>query len=306
MKKILIIIVVLLVAGLLIGGFLLFRKDRAESQTTVAEEVVVLTPVITTRAVSGSIADFFQTNGEVVSASTVDTYADARGILARLYVELGDYVRANQTIAEVDPSQPGLTYALSPVRARVSGTITSLPFNRGDAVSTQTPIATIGDLSRLQVVADIPERYISRIRIGLPTDIHLEAWPEHAISVRVDEINPVVNPASRTMEIRMDIPGGDSRAQAGMYAEVILTIEEKEGVVKIPTDTVLRRLGDVFVFVIEDDIAVRKPVVLGISQDGFVEVLEGIEAGENVVIQGQSLLEDAVKVRILPGLQAVS
>jgi len=304
------IVVILLLA--LIGGvfwaFFRFRNPMAGTEEEVASETeeVVLTAVRVTKAVRGPIADIIKINGEVVSVSSVDTYADVRGILARLYVELGDNVRAKQVIAEVDPSQPGLTYSLSPVIARVSGTITSLPLDRGDAVSTQMPIATIGDLSSLQVVSAIPERYISSLRIGLPSDIYLKAWPGYVIPVRVSEISPVVDPASRTMKIKMNIPRDEPRAQAGMYAEIALTIEEKEDVVKIPTDAVLRRLGDVFVFVIEDDTAVKKPVVLGISQDGIVEVLEGLEAKEDVVIQGQTLLEDAIKVRVLQKLQAVN
>jgi len=299
------LIILILVGALIVGVIFAYRAYTARQQADTSEEEVI-TPVIVTKAARGAIADFFQTNGEIVSASSVDTYADVRGILARLYVELGDYVRANRVIAEVDPSQPGLTYALSPVKARVSGTITSLPLNQGDAVSTQKPIATIGDLNRLRVVTAIPERYISRIRIGLPTDIYLEAWPGYAIPVSVSEINPVVDPASRAMKIKLDIPSDETRAKAGMYARVRITIEEKEDVVKIPTDAVLHRFENTFVFVVEEDVVIRRPVVLGISQEGIVEIVEGVEAGEIVVIQGQTLLEDAEKVRILEELQAVS
>jgi len=295
-RRALIIIIVILVVILLVGGVLAYRKFTSEIQEPEEEAI---TAVIVTEVVRGPISELFQTNGEIVSASLVDTYADVRGILVRLYVELGDYVRANQVIAEVDPSQPGFTYALSPVRARVSGTVTSLPLNQGDVVNLQVPIATIGDLNRLQVVAAIPERYISRIRIGLPSDIYLQAWPGYVIPVEVSEINPVVDSASRTMGIKMDIPRSELRAQAGMYAEIRLTTEEKEDVVIIPSDAVLRRFGDTFVFVVEDDIAVKKSIVLGISQDENVEVVEGIEAGERVVIQGQTYLEDSVGVRVL-------
>ena len=109
-------------------------------------------------------------------------------------------------IGEVDPSRPGLTYSLSPVKARVSGTITKLPLDIGDAVSPQVSVATIGDLSRLQVVAAIPERFISQIRTGMDARVSLEAWPGESLSLKVNQINPVVEPASRTMEIKMDIP----------------------------------------------------------------------------------------------------
>ena len=130
-----VIIVVLVIALVAAAGMGMIRTSGAEGggRTGPAGEVEeeVVFAVNTTSAVLGPIADYFDINGEVVTASSVDTYADASGILARLYVGLGDYVRRNQVIAEVDPTQPGLKYTLSPVKARVSGTITSLPLDQG-------------------------------------------------------------------------------------------------------------------------------------------------------------------------------
>ena len=282
------------------GKFSLGSPGKPDEQ----EEVVFV--VNTTEAVTGPIADYFEINGEIVTASSVDTYADAQGILARLYVGLGDYVRTGQVIAEVDPSRPGLNYALSPVKARVSGTIIALPLDRGDAVSSQVPVATIGDLSRLQVVTAIPERFISRIRIGMPAEVYLEAWPGNVISLEVSEINPVVDSASRTLEIKMDIPQGQDKAKAGMYAEIRLTTDEKDDVVKIPADTVLRRLGEIFVYVVDGERAEKRIVVPGITLGGIVEIIDGIDAGEKIVYQGQTLLEDGVKVRVVREVQVVN
>ena len=270
-------------------------------------EKEVVFAVNTTPAVLGPITDYFAVNGEVVSAGSVDTYADVSGILKHLYADLGDYVRENQVIAEVDPSRPGLTYSLSPVKAQVAGTITALPVNQGDSVrAAATPVATIGDLNRLQVITAIPERFISRIRAGMPAEVTLEAWPGRVIPLQVDSISPVVNPASRTMGIKMNIPPGVSQAKPGMYAEVRLTTDKKTRVVKVPADTILRRLGEVFVYVIENERAVKRIVVPGITLEGAVEIAEGLEAGEIVVYQGQTLLEDGVKVNVVRNIEVIN
>jgi len=302
-----IVIVILVIVLLGAVGFMVMKQSGAEGRPgtpdTETEEVVFA--VNTTQAVLGPIADYFEINGEVVTASSVDTYADAQGILARLYVGLGDYVREGQVIAEVDPSRPGLNYALSPVKARVSGTVTALPLDRGDAVSPTVPVATIGDLNSLQVVTAIPERFISRIRTGMAAQVTLEAWPGHVIPLEVSEINPVVDPSSRTLEVKMDLPPGEEKAKAGMYAEIRLTTDEKDNVVKIPADTVLRRLGETFIYVVEGDQAVKRDVVPGITLGGVVEIINGVEAGETVVYQGQTLLEDGVKVRVVRNVQVI-
>ena len=312
----LIIIIVLVIALLAFAGFGAMKMaggpdgkglgGRLGPGDTESEPEEVVFAVNTTEAVLGPIADYFDINGEVITASSVDTYADAQGILARLYVGLGDYVNSGQVIAQVDPSRPGLNYELSPVRARVSGTITALPLDRGDAVGPTVPVATIGDLNDLQVVAAIPERFISRIRVGMEAEIYLEAWPGHAIPLQVSEVDPVVDASSRTLEIKMDIPSGENIAKAGMYAEVRLTTDEKDDVVKIPADTVLRRLGETFVFVVNGERAEKRLVVPGITLEGIVEIIEGLDAGEKVVYQGQTLLEDGVKVRVVREIQTIA
>jgi len=313
-RKTLITIIITLVALLVLAvvfGFLKLtgklerngestqRKEKGE----VSEETRFA--VNTTEAVLGPIADYLQFSGELVTASSVDIYADIQGILAQLMVSLGEDVRSDQVIAKIDPSRPGLSYALSPVKARVSGTITALPLNRGDTVNFQTSVATIGDLRRLQVVAAIPERFISRIRLGMQAEVQLEAWPGYTIPLIVSEISPVVDAASRTMEIKMDIPPGETRAKAGMYAEIRLTTDEKDLVVKVPSDTVLRRLGEIFVYVVQGDKAIKRNVVPGITLGDVVEIIEGLEAGEKVVYQGQTLLEDGVNVNIVRSVQAI-
>ncbi len=306
-----VLIIVLVVILAAVAGMFAFQKIAGADgkgpggkNTAVEEEAVFAINI--TPSVTGPISDYFDINGEVVSASTVETYPDTQGILARLYVRLGDRVNAGQVIAEIDPSRPGLTYSLSPVKARVSGTITKLPVDIGDAVSPQLSIATIGDLSRLQVVAAIPERFISQIRVGMDARVSLEAWPGESIPLKVSQVNPVVDPASRTMEVKMDIPRNQQRAKAGMYAEVRLTTDQKDSVVKIPADTIIRRMGETFVYVVENDRAVKKIIQPGITLDGVVEVINGLDSGEKVVYQGQTLLEDGVKVRVVREVDVIN
>ncbi|MCK5737332.1 MAG: efflux RND transporter periplasmic adaptor subunit, partial [Spirochaetaceae bacterium] len=139
-KGFIVIIVVLIVILAIVVGLGVMKKLGADvpgakfgpgkSKSTEESEEIIFA-VNTTLAVVGPIADYFEINGEVVTSSSVDTYAETQGILARIHTGLGDYVREGQVIAEIDPSRPGLNYALSPVKARVSGTITALPLNQG-------------------------------------------------------------------------------------------------------------------------------------------------------------------------------
>jgi RND family efflux transporter MFP subunit len=139
----------------------------------------------------------------------------------------------------------------------------------------------------------------------MEAEVYLEAWPGHVIPLVVSEIDPVVDPSSRTLEIRMDVPRRETKAKAGMYAEIRLTTDEKDLVVKVPSDTVLRRLGETFVYVVDGDFARKRLVVPGITLGGAVEIVDGLAADESVVYQGQTLLEDGVKVRVVRSVQPI-
>ena len=104
-------------------------------------------------------------------------FPDTKGILKSLYVSVGDFVRVNQLIAEIDPSKPGTNFALSPVRARIDGTITSLKFSRGDTVNLQSKIATIDDLKSLQIISHVPEKFISRVHKGMDAEVEILSMP---------------------------------------------------------------------------------------------------------------------------------
>ena len=300
---IIIILLLLTALGFSVQKLLSVQKSDAVPNPgeTIDEEVTFA--VNTAKAARGPITDFYETNGEIVSASSVDVYADTQGILARIHVKLGDRVREGQILAEVDPSRPGAKYSLNPVKARVGGFITRLPLSRGDSVGLASPVATIGDLDNLQVSADIPERFISRISLGMEARVELQAWPGYTLSLTVDEIDPVVNPDTRSLGIKMNIPKGETRARAGMYASILLTTDSKVSVIRISADAVQRQMGETFVYIVEDNRASRRPVTTGIVQEDVMEIVEGLQAGDAVVVQGQTLLEDGVRVRVVREVQ---
>ena len=131
-----------------------------------AEEQTVFA-VSTTEAVLGQIRDYIEVNGDVISKTTVQTFPDTAGKLSRIYVDLGDRVRKDQVIAEVDPSKPGMKYESSPVKAPITGTVTDLPAQEGSTVGPQMSVAQISKMDTLQVRTDIAERFISDMEVGL-------------------------------------------------------------------------------------------------------------------------------------------
>ncbi|MDR2898063.1 MAG: biotin/lipoyl-binding protein, partial [Spirochaetaceae bacterium] len=116
-------------AGLLILTLIAVscNKSDAPAAPAAAEEAETRFAVNTLKVSEGTLDDYLEFGGDVVASSSVDVVPDASGRLAVLHVAVGDRVNRNQIIAEIDPSRPGMTYSLAPVRAPIEGTVTSLP-----------------------------------------------------------------------------------------------------------------------------------------------------------------------------------
>ncbi|MDY7027386.1 MAG: efflux RND transporter periplasmic adaptor subunit [Spirochaetota bacterium] len=270
-----------------------------------AEESEPVFAVSTIKAVEGQIRDYLELNGDVTASRKVDTYPDTAGKLSKIYVEVGQRVRKDQVIAEVDPSRPGMQFTASPVKAAISGTVTSIPVQVGSTVSQQVPIAQISDMSDLEVRVYVAEKFVSKMKVGLPVEMFFEAFPDRTFRGKIRELSPVIDPLSRTLEVKISIGNDTDLLKAGMFGEVKIITEEKEGVVKIPADCLVQRFGEDFIFIVERSggdemgIARRRKVVTGIQIDQKLEIMEGLRPGAEVVYRGQTLLEEGSKVRVV-------
>lgn len=271
------------------------------------EGVDTVFAVNVTPAIEGEIKDYIEVNGEIQTTATIDVFPETNGELTELFVRVGQTVRRDQILGEVDPSRPGQNFVASPVRAPISGTVVSLPGRVGQTVSMSTPVVRISRTNELEVVTHVAERFISKVREGLNAAIRLDAYPEERFAATVSELSPVVDPATRTLEVKLRLNRTDPRVRAGMFAAVRIITEEKEGIVKIPSDCLVSRFGETFVFVInEEGTAERRTVTPGLEVDNILEIVDGLEPGESVVYQGQSLLEDQAPVRVIDTVTPLS
>jgi multidrug efflux pump subunit AcrA (membrane-fusion protein) len=260
--------------------------------------------VNTTVAANGQIQDYLALAGDIIASSTVDTYSDAAGKISRLYVSVGSRVQRGDPVAAVDPSRPGMDYIASVVRAPVAGIIIALPAQLGMTVSQAVPLARISGGAGLEIRLHVAERFISKISMNQICEITLDAYPGEIFRGSVSEISPTVDTASRTMEIRVAVENHGSRLKAGMFAKVRIITEMKEDIVKIPASATVNRFGEQYVFIVDYGdpqlpVARKRIVVPGITVDGVMEVRQGLAPDEELVVRGQTLLEDGSRVNIV-------
>ena len=248
------------------------------------------------------IKDFIKINGDVTAENSVDIYPETSGKLLKRFVSIGDYVSKGDIIAEVDPSKPGTVYEASPVEATIKGTVTSLPGSIGDTVSTGTSIATIGDLSKLQIEVFIPEKEITWIKNGLSGTAELAPYPGEFIPVRITEVSPVLDPDTRTLEVKLSsLSDSENRMKSGMFASVLIYTRTAENVLSVPLDAVMSNEKGEFVYTVEGDKAALKYVETGLKSDTRAEITKGLNADDKVVVRGQYLISKGSSVKIIKG-----
>jgi multidrug efflux pump subunit AcrA (membrane-fusion protein) len=270
-------------------------QDRPQAQGSSRSAATVRVTEVTRGTIENSVV----INGDVLAASQVTIYPRMAGKLIRMRYRVGDSVNRGQVVAGVDPSRPGEEYSESPVLSTISGTILSAPANLGDTVSVSTPVYVIGDLANLVVETFVPERFSNAAQRGLGALVSLEALPGETFPATVVEVSPVLDPASRTLRIRLSFNREDNRIRAGMFATVSLVTNTRQDVPVIPREAVINTYGSWIVFVVDGNTARRRTIALGLENENLVEVLEGLEPGDRIVSAGQNFLSDGDPVRIV-------
>ena len=250
-------------------------------------------------AALGDVREFIRVNGDVEAGSSVNLYPDTSGKLVSVAVAPGDGVRRGQTVAVVDPSLPGQVYGRSAVTSTITGTVTAVNIDVGETVGTSSPIVTVGDLSTLEIVTYVPERYVGSVSAGMEAEVVLDAYPDEIFRARVTEMSPVLDLSSRSQEISLSLLDADPRVKAGMFASTRIVIRQSLGAVTVSPAALTTFYDRDVVFVVNDGTAERREVTVGLSSSEAVEIIDGLDAGEMVVIQGLSGISDGSRVRIV-------
>lgn len=186
----------------------------------------------------------------------------------------------------------GETRNTVPVIAPMPGVVTDLGIRDGMYVSPQSIMVTIADLERVWVMVDVFERQLDWLKPGLSAEIRVPALPGKVLEGELDYIYPELDPKTRTLRVRLSFPNPDALLRPNMFAEVVIYGGPKHDTLSIPRDalivtgereTVVKALGEGRFQPVD--------VVTGMQRGGKVEILSGLDEGEEIVISGQFLID---------------
>ena len=170
----------------------------------------------------------------------------------------------------------------------------------GEMVDQSTEILTIMDPTLLWVDAEIYEKDIARIQTGLEVAITVPAYPTQVFRGRITYISDVLSDNTRTITVRTEVPNQDGRLKPGMFANVTIELSNNGKALALPSEAVLDDGGERLVFIRVGENRFQPRHITTISREGgYVEIVNGIEAGEDVVTTGNFQLKSKLYEAIL-------
>lgn len=187
------------------------------------------------------------------------------------------------------------------IRAPFAGRVVARYMDLAQQVSPNAPLFRLSDFDPLLCPVQIPERDLPKLALGQNAYLTVEAWPGERFSAKVLRLSPVIDSATGTVKVTLDVDARD-KLRPGMFARVFLETNTHEAAVVIAkTALSLESLGDT-IFVHNNGVAERRDVEIGFEEGDIVEILAGVVPGEEVVTVGQDGLSDGTPIQILGGL----
>jgi HlyD family secretion protein len=229
---------------------------------------------------------------QLLPRQTLDD-AEARHQAAVAQLELA---RAQLTQSQARLEELRITLANTIIASPVNGFVARRNVDPGAYVSPSAPVAEVVDISLVRLIANVVEKDLRRVEQGEPAAVDVDAFPGETFNGRVARVAPVLDPATRTAQIEIEIPNPGHRLKPGMYARVNMTIEQRAKALTVPSNAVVTVEGKRGVFVARNNTAAFRPVEIGIEDGTRVEIRDGLSDGDPVVTTGAAALQNGDRI----------
>ena len=186
------------------------------------------------------------------------------------------------------------------LKAPTDGVVTARNYDNGDMTGAD-PVLVIEQDRPVKMLINVSEQYYSLVRKGMPVEVKLDAYGEETFVGTVSIVYPAIDAVSHTFPVEVRVANDDRRVRPGMFARVTMTLDVANHVV-VPDEAVVKQVGagDYYIFVVQPDQTVTYNLVhLGRRFDAEYEILDGVEPGATIVVQGNRNLANGMKVEII-------
>lgn len=192
-----------------------------------------------------------------------------------------------------------LEYSYTDIRAPIAGVVAQRYIRLGNTITANEPAFQVTELDPLIAYIHIPEREFRRLEPGQTAELSLDAIPGRRFQAKVQRISPIVDPATGTFKVTMEVPDQGGHLKPGMFGRFNIVWDRRQDVLLVPRVAVIDDDLSESVFVVRDGKAERRTIRTGYVRGSLVEVVDGLSGDEDVVIIGQSGLRDGTQVDVV-------
>ena len=238
--------------------------------------------------------------GEAQMRKLENSYQRAQKLVQQQLVSAADMdqLRFDLENARAQYRMAALELSYTTVVAPISGVVASRDIKPGNFVQINSPIFRIVDSQRLEATLNVPEREIAKLRPGQQVRLVADALPGREFTGSVDRVAPVVDTGTGTFRVVATF-AGDGELQPGMFTRLGINYDQRADALVVPRTALLEDGGEPAVYVVRDGKAARSALKLGYDEAGWVEVREGLQAGDAVVVAGKAALREGSAVQVL-------
>ncbi len=271
------------------------QKDENISKSSTVDKGVKLTDIaqrnIGLKLVEADIKkieDVLIINGIVKAepdrVAEVSTRIEGR--IEKLYAKVGDQVKKGQKLAAILPRQIGNPPPLVFVTAPLTGIVATRNVSVGGTVEPNKTLFRIVNLTEVIVEGEVFESDIYKVKLGKDARISLDAYPDNVFNGKVTFIASELEPTKRTLHIWVTVDNNEGLLKPELFAKIALIVGHSNEAISIPIKAIIDDGVEKFVFVKNGDRFVKQDVATGLSDDQYIEIIDGLYPGDEVVTEG--------------------
>ncbi len=192
-----------------------------------------------------------------------------------------------------------LNYEYTKISAPFNGVVGDFDLVKGQRINTGQKLCKLFNTNTIKIDVGVLESEVTKIKTGNIAKIEIPSLTGETYKGRVVNISPYIDKETKTCKVTIQIQNSSSKLKPGMFVKVFIESNNLQSRVLIPKEALLVRDKRPLVFVVEEGLAKWKYIEMGEQNDNFIEVSNGVEPGENVIVEGQYTLAHDAKVRVI-------
>lgn len=232
--------------------------------------------------------------------SSEQDFLDAKQALSE--AEIGEQVSEHKlralglTTDDLEAVHDDESFANYHVIAPFEGTVIEKHVVAGERVDESTTLFRLANLDTLWVIGSVYEKDIARVKRGQSASVSVKAYPDRVFRGAVKWVADTIDERTRTLKIRVEVDNRNRLLKPGMFARIAVDVEAKDGVITVPPSALQRQKDETIVFVDKGNGEFeRREVTVGLRSLAGVEIIEGLVAGEKVVMEGSFILKSELE-----------